>query len=110
MYICHEFMDRETGRTIVGEGLTVGGNCIEPLVHRGVDLCDDALLPLRTDVAQNEFGLVDRVLRERASQRILSRISGWEARLTIVRNANAWIFDIRLNALQNATVDGFPGG
>ena len=67
----------------------MGGNCIEPLVHRGVNLCDDTLLPLRTDVAQNEFGLVDRVLRERAGQRMLSSISGWEPRLTIVRNANA---------------------
>ena len=40
----------------------MGGHGIDPLVQRGVELGDDALLPLAVAVSQHGLRLINRVL------------------------------------------------
>ena len=52
------------GEVLGRRRLTVWGDGVYPTVQRGVELGDDALLPLPADEPEEQLGLVDCVLRQ----------------------------------------------
>jgi hypothetical protein len=81
---------------------------IHPFIQGRIQLCNSILLPLWTDIPQQDFGSVYGVLLYRPVDTQVAYCK--QSLLTIVRNANTAIWFNFENAQKKLTTLGLPGG